>query len=234
MNALAIILARGGSKRIPRKNIRTFHGSPIISYPIAAALASECFSEVMVSTDDEEIAAIAQGYGAVVPFLRSQANAGDQAGSDQAMAEVIREYQARGRHFDLVCAIYATAALVTPEHLRAGFIKLSADATLTSVLPVQRFSFPIQRALVLREGKAVLLQPEHYDTRSQDLEPTFHDVGQWYWLRSEPFLSTFELMGTNSAAVEVSELEAQDIDTEADWAMAELKYTRLYKNYKLT
>jgi pseudaminic acid cytidylyltransferase len=224
MNTLAIILARGGSKRIPRKNIRPFHGVPIIAYPLAAARESGCFEEIMVSTDDEEIAAIAREHGAAVPFLRSQTNSGDYAGSDDAIAEVILRYRELGREFDHVCAIYPTAALTTAEHLQSGEARLLADTTLTCVHPVLRFSFPIQRALVIRNGRAPLLQPEHYNTRSQDLEPTYHDAGQWYWLRPEPFLRTRELIGPNCGVVELSMMEAQDIDNEDDWDLAELKH----------
>lgn len=224
MNALAIILARGGSKRIPRKNIRPFHGRPIISYPIAAALESGCFSEVMVSTDDAEIAGIARECGAHVPFLRSAENSNDHAGSDDAIAEVMQKYRALGMRFSHVCALYPTAALTTAEHLRRGFAMLTADETLTGVTPVLRFSFPVQRALALRKGRIPLQQPEHYHTRSQDLEPAYHDAGQWYWLRAEKFLQSRELLGANSAGLVLAATEAQDIDHEDDWAIAELKF----------
>jgi N-acylneuraminate cytidylyltransferase len=224
MSALAIILARGGSKRIPRKNIRPFHGRPIIAYPIAAAVESGCFDEVMVSTDDAEIADIARECNATVPFLRSAQNANDLAGSDDAIAEVIEQYNELGRFYTHVCALYATAALTTAAHVQRGQAALAADATLTAVLPVLRFSFPIQRALVQRGGRLALLQPEHYHTRSQDLEPAYHDAGQWYWLRTDKFVQSRELMGPNSTGLLLSEMEAQDIDNEDDWAIAELKY----------
>lgn len=224
MKALCIIPARGGSKRIPRKNIRLFAGRPIISYPIAAALESGCFDEVMVSTDDQEIATIAREHGASVPFLRSAENSTDHAGSDEVFAEVIRRYHAEGRRYEFACGVYPTAALVTPERLRAGWDRLLADPALTTVLPVQRFSFPIQRAVAIRDGRLAMFQPEHLDTRSQDLEPAYHDAGQWYWMRTEPFLRTRELMGPNCAAIVIPEMEAQDIDHEDDWALAELKH----------
>lgn len=227
MSALCIIPARGGSKRIPRKNIRLLAGRPIISYPIAAALESGCFDEVMVSTDDEEIAAIARDHGATVPFLRSAQTAGDHAGSDEVFAEVIQRYRESGRRHEYACGIYPTAALVTPERLREGRARLLAEPALTALLPVQRFSFPIQRAVALRGGRLALFQPEHLDTRSQDLEPAYHDAGQWYWLRTEPFLRTRELMGPNCAAIVIPEAEAQDIDHEEDWALAELKHQLL-------
>jgi pseudaminic acid cytidylyltransferase len=224
MNALCIIPARGGSKRIPRKNIRPFAGRPIIAHPIAAALESGCFDEVMVSTDDAEIAAVARECGATVPFMRSAANSTDHAGSNDVFAEVLQRYAAAGRRFEFACGIYPTAALLTPARLREGFERLQSDPTLTTVLPVQRFSFPIQRAVALRGGRATMFQPEHFKSRSQDLEPAFHDAGQWYWLRVAAFLRTRELMGPNCAAIVLDEREAQDIDNEDDWSLAEMKY----------
>lgn len=224
MNALCIIPARGGSKRIPRKNIRPFAGRPIIAHPIEAALNSGCFAEVMVSTDDNEIAAVARDCGATVPFLRSAENSTDHAGSDEVFAEVLQRYAAAGRRFEFACGVYPTAALLTPARLREGFECLRADPTLTTVLPVQRFSFPIQRAVAVRAGRLAMFQPEHLDSRSQDLEPAFHDAGQWYWLRVQAFLRTRELMGPNCAAIVLTEREAQDIDNDDDWLLAELKY----------
>ncbi len=224
MSALCIIPARGGSKRIPGKNIRLFRGRPIIAHPIEAALKSGCFAEVMVSTDDAAIAAVARECGATVPFLRSERNAGDFAGSEEVFHEVILRYRELGRSFSLACGLYPTAALVTADQLRRGREKLEMDAQLTAVLPLVRFPSPIQRALLLREGRVPMLHPEHYDSRSQDLEPAYHDAGQWYWMRVDRFLATKELMGPNCAGLEVSAMEAQDIDREEDWALAELKH----------
>jgi len=224
VKALCIIPARGGSKRIPRKNVRLFAGRPIIAYPIDAALQSGCFDEVMVSTDDAEIATVARDCGAVVPFVRSAENSTDYAGSNDVFAEVLQRYAAAGRKFEFACGIYPTAALLTPARLREGLERLQSDETLTTVLPVQRFSFPIQRAVALRNGRVTMFQPEHFKSRSQDLEPAFHDAGQWYWLRVEAFLRTRELMGPNCAALVLSEREAQDIDNEEDWVAAEMKY----------
>lgn len=224
MKALCIIPARGGSKRIPRKNVRLFAGRPIIAYPIDAALQSGCFDEVMVSTDDAEIAAVARDCGAVVPFVRSTENSTDHAGSNDVFAEVLQRYASAGRKFEFACGIYPTAALLTASRLREGLDRLQGDETLTTVLPVQRFSFPIQRAVALRGGRVAMFQPEHFKSRSQDLEPAFHDAGQWYWLRVEAFLRTRELMGPNCAALVLSEREAQDIDNEEDWLAAEMKY----------
>lgn len=224
MNALCIILARGGSKRIPRKNIRPFLGRPILALPIEAALESGCFDEVMVSTDEAEIADIARECGATVPFLRSAKNSTDFAGSEEAMHEVLLRYREIGREFTHACGVYSTAALTTSDQIRRGFDTLMADEALTTVLPVVRFSYPVQRALALRNGRLPMLHPEHYDSRSQDLEPAYHDAGQWYWLRVEKFLASKELMGANSGGIIVPELETQDIDTEEDWTLAELKF----------
>jgi pseudaminic acid cytidylyltransferase len=224
MNTLAIIPARGGSKRIPRKNIRLFRGRPIIAYPIEAALKSGCFDEVMVSTDDEEIADVARACGATVPFMRSAKNADDYAGSEEVFHEVILRYRDLGRKITLACGIYPTAALSTPAQLTRGRQLLEADEQLTAVLPLQRYSSPIQRALAIRGGRVPMMQPEHYDSRSQDLEPAYHDAGQWYWLRVDKFLSSKELMGPNCAGLELSAMEVQDIDNEDDWRLAELKH----------
>lgn len=231
-NALAIIPARGGSKRIPRKNIRLFYGRPILSYPIAAARESGCFNEIMVSTDDTEIAEVARDCGATVPFIRSRKNSGDHAGTEDAVHEVILQYREIGRAFDHVCCIYPVAALTTAAHLRQGFETLLADTELTAVLPVIKFSYPVQRALVFRAGRLPMMHPEHYDSRSQDLEPAYHDAGQWYWLRVAKFLPTKELMGPNCTGIIIPETDAQDIDHEEDWRLAELKYQFRKQNNK--
>lgn len=224
MSALCIIPARGGSKRIPRKNIRDFCGRPIIAYPIEAALESGCFDEVMVSTDDDEIAETARAHGAVVPFLRTAQNSGDTAGTERVFQEVIARYRELGREFSFACGLYPTAALVTAAHLQRGRELLAADEQLCAVLPVQRFPSPIQRALAIRGGRVPMMHPEHYDSRSQDLEPGYYDAGQWYWLRVSRFMTTLELMGPNCAALPITPMEAQDIDHEDDWALAEFKH----------
>lgn len=221
---LAIIPARGGSKRIPRKNIRPFHGRPILSYPIEAALASGCFAEVMVSTEDDEIAGVARAAGAMVPFLRSAKNADDYAGTEHVIIEVAERYEKQGRHFDQICCIYPTAALVTAVHLRQGWAMLNGDRELTTVVPVLRFCYPVQRALAIRQGRLPMMHPEYYDTRSQDLEPAYHDAGQWYWLRMEKFAASLELLGPNCAGLVLGEMDAHDIDGEDDWRLAEMKY----------
>ena len=224
MGNLAIIPARGGSKRIPRKNIKDFLGKPIIAYSIEAAINSALFDEVMVSTDDEEIAEVAMKYGAVVPFIRSKENANDYAGTAAVLVEVLNEYRKRSREFSSVCCIYPTAPLLSIEALRGGFNKLVGDGH-TSVFPIVEFSFPIWRGLAIdEEDKTQMVWPENLNMRSQDLKKVYHDAGQWYWLDANRFLSDPKLYTDNSSYILCDEMEVQDIDNLADWKLAELKY----------
>ena len=221
--AIAIIPARGGSKRIPRKNIKNFFGLPIINYPISAAKLSGCFQKIMCSTDDEEIAKIATESGAEVPFLRSAKNSSDHATTAEVLLEVIKKYSEMGRSFDYACCIYPTAALLTPAILQKAFDILSEKKSL-SVLPVIKFGFPIQRAFKMSGEFISFMQPEHGLTRSQDLEPAFHDAGQFYFFDVRKFLAGGKLLDESSRGICISELEAQDVDNEDDWRMAELKW----------
>ncbi len=223
MNAVAIITARGGSKRIPRKNVKEFLGKPILLYSIEAAMNSGIFEEVMVSTEDEEIAELARSAGAVVPFMRGQDNANDFATTTDVLLEVLAEYEKRGKHFDYGCCIYPTAPFVTAGKLKEGMEKLEASDADT-LMPVVPFSFPPQRAMVIREGKLQFNMPEHALTRSQDLEHWYHDVGQFYCFRTENFKKNKILTVGNVLPMVVSELEVQDIDTISDWKIAEMKY----------
>jgi len=225
MGNLCIIPARGGSKRIPRKNIRPFLGKPIISYSIEVAFKSNLFEEVMISTDDLEIATIAKQLGAKVPFIRSEKNANDFATTMDVVNEVMTSYHEVGRTFDFVCCIYPTAPLIKGEALRVGLEKLTKEH-LDSVFPVVAFSFPIWRSLKLIDGKVEMNWPEYSQIRSQDLPPAYHDAGQWYWFRPEQ-VSRGILTGSTGAVI-LSENEVQDIDTQSDWQMAELKYEKLY------
>ena len=218
-----MITARGGSKRIPRKNIKEFCGKPILAYSIQAALDAGVFDTVMVSTDDEEIAAIAKEFGAEVPFYRSEKTANDFATTADVILEVVDEYEKRGEQFDLVCCIYPTAPFLTGERLRDAVQKLEVSDADT-LLPVVAFSYPVQRALVVREEKLVFEYPQYMDSRSQDLEPHYHDVGQFYVLKTEAFKRNRKLMLGNILPFEISELEVQDIDTLTDWEIAEMKY----------
>lgn len=226
MNQLAVITARGGSKRIPRKNIKDFCGKPIMAYSIEAALKSGAFDTVMVSTDDREIAEIAEKYGATVPFFRSEKTSNDFAVTSQVLAEVLEEYESRGQCFDRVCCIYPTAPFITAELLRTA-MELLEEKQADSVLPVVRFSFPPQRGVVLEDGFLKFKWPEHRNTRSQDLEPFYHDVGQFYCINVESFREQQVLVMERTVPLIMSELEIQDIDTEEDWKLAELKYQML-------
>ena len=226
MKTLAMITARGGSKRIPRKNIKEFNGKPIIAYSIEAALASGVFDEVMVSTDDEEIAEIAKKYGAKVPFFRSEKTANDFATTVDVIEEVLNTYKDRGEEFDIFCCIYPTAPFITAKRLKDAVEELTASDA-DSLIPVVRFSYPPQRAMEIHDGKLVFRQPENLSKRSQDLEPHFHDAGQFYVVRSESFFKNHGIMVGDILPMELSELEVQDIDNEVDWKLAELKYNLL-------
>lgn len=225
--SLCIIPARGGSKRIPKKNVRDFFGKPIIAYSIETALESKLFSEVMVSTDDEEIAKTAKKYGAVVPFMRSGANADDYATTADVLNEVLYNYEKADKPFDAACCIYPTAPLMTKKDLVQGFEKLR-KGDFDSVFPVVAFSYPVWRGLRFsKNGKAEMLWPEHLNSRSQDLEEVFHDAGQWYWFLPEALKNKQRLFTDNSATIVVDALQVQDIDNLTDWRLAELKYESL-------
>lgn len=223
MKKLAIITARGGSKRIPRKNIREFCGKPILAYSVEAALESGVFDTVMVSTDDEEIAEIARRYGAEVPFLRSAETANDYATTPDVVREVLAEYEKRGEVFEVAAFIFPTAPFVTGAKLKAAMERLlESDAdTLMSVVP---FSFPPQRGLVVREGQLVFEFPQYMDTRSQDLEPHYHDAGQFGVFRTEAFKKNGKFWVGRVLPMVLSEMEVQDIDNQTDWEIAEMKY----------
>lgn len=223
MKTVAIITARGGSKRIPRKNIKPFCGKPILAYSIEAALQSCIFDTVMVSTDDEEIAETAKQYGAEVPFFRSARTANDFATTNDVLLEVLEEYEKLGVHYDMACCIYPTAPFLTAERLVTAVESLlSSDAD--TLIPVVSFSYPPQRAMVVENGRLVFKYPQYLDSRSQDLEKHYHDVGQFYVFRVAAFQQNRKLMVGNILPFEISELEVQDIDTPTDWEIAEMKY----------
>lgn len=226
---VAIITARGGSKRIPRKNIKDFLEKPIIAYSIAAALDAGCFDEVMVSTDDEEIAEVAKRFGAKVPFLRSSQASNDFAGTEDVLIEVLNEYHQRGDLFEYACCLYPTAPFVTAEKLRSGY-ELLLQAGADAVVPVVRFSYPIQRALKIENSRLTMIWPEYLDSRSQDLMPTYHDSGQFYWIRVSKFMESRTLFPLNTIPLEMPESEVQDIDCEEDWKIAEMKYQILQQS----
>lgn len=222
--AIAIITARGGSKRIPRKNIRDFMGYPIIKYSIDAALNAGCFDEVIVSTDDEEIAEIGRSYGASVPFLRSKNNSDDFATTANVITEVLNELKKIGKSYEYCCGIYPTAPFVTSKKLFQAYTNIVKNKA-QSVVPVVRFGFPIFRSFKIEEGIVKMNWPEHISTRSQDLPPAYHDCGQFYFLEVKTFLEHQKLFPAFTLPMEMPETEVQDIDTEEDWKIAEIKYS---------
>lgn len=221
--AVAVITARGGSKRIPRKNIKEFCGKPIILYSIEAALCSGVFDEVMVSTDDAKIAEIARKAGAKVPFLRSAENAGDMAATHEVLLEVLAEYEKRGRKFTHVCCIYPTAPFLTAQTLQESMHRLE-ETKADGLVPVVAYSFPPQRCFVIEDGKVAYKWPENRLKRSQDLERYYHDCGQFYLLRVEPFRREQSMVLANTVPYVMDEMEVQDIDNQEDWELAEAKY----------
>lgn len=223
MNAVAIITARGGSKRIPGKNKMDFAGQPIICYSIKAALDSGIFEEVMVSTDDEEIAEIAKKAGAKVPFMRSEKTANDYATTDDVLLEVLEEYEKRGRTFAYMACIYPTAPFVTPQKLQEA-MQVLVDKKASGVMPVVKYSFPPQRGMVIRDGRLDYCYPENALKRSQDLEPVYHDCGQFYCYDTAKYMACRGNLPDGYVPIEVPELEVQDIDHLSDWKLAEIKY----------
>jgi pseudaminic acid cytidylyltransferase len=221
---IAIITARGGSKRIPRKNIKDFLGKPIIAYSIEAALLSGVFDEVMVSTDDDEIAQIAEKYGAKVPFKRSVKNSDDYSTTAEVLLEVISQYEDIGVAIDYACCIYPTAPFVSSLKLSQAFDVLISKK-LDSVFPVCPFSYPILRSLKIdEEGLIKMNWPEFLNSRSQDLPKAYHDAGQFYFFDVKKFIIQKKLFTDNAGSIIVEETEVQDIDNEVDWKMAEMKY----------
>jgi pseudaminic acid cytidylyltransferase len=226
VKSIAIIPARGGSKRIPRKNIKTFYGKPIIAYSIEAALKSNLFDEVMVSTDDEEIAEIAKSYGAMIPFMRSEVNSNDYATTADVLIEVIDKYFHADMEFDHICCIYPTAPFVTTDRLIEGFEMLNNGSD--SVLPILSFDYPIWRSFKVNENNYLEYNwKEFINSRSQDLPKAFHDAGQWYWTNAKRLKTTGKLIFETTKGLLLSTFEAHDIDTLDDWKLAELKYEYL-------
>ena len=223
-NSIAIITARGGSKRIPGKNVKNFLGEPIISYPIKAALESKIFDVVMVSTDDLEIARTSMEYGADVPFLRSSHTSNDYATTEEVLMEVILEYKKNGIEFQYVCCIYPTAPFVTAEKLKSA-MDLFLSSQAEALMPVVKYSYPPQRSFIIKDdGNLMMKYPEYIEPRSQDLEEWYHDCGQFYFFKTEVFLKHETIITDCTIPLILSEIEVQDIDTHEDWKIAELKY----------
>lgn len=223
MSNLCIITARGGSKRIPNKNIKEFCGKPIIAYSIIAALESKIFSEVMVSTDSENIAKVAKEFGASVPFMRSAKNSDDFATTADVLLEVLGEYEKRGFCPQNFACIYPTAPFVTAQKLQGAY-EILQKQNANSVISVCKFSFPPQRAFCVENGFLAYKEPQNAPKRSQDLEPLFHDAGQFYFYNTKKFLSLNGQITQGIAPFELSEIQTQDIDNQSDWEIAELKF----------
>lgn len=224
---LAIIPARGGSKRIPRKNVKLFCGKPMIAWSIDAAHASGLFDHIVVSTDDVEISAVAKAYGAEVPFMRPPALSDDYTGTSAVVAHAIQWYRAQGDMPDPVCCIYATAPFVNAADLQRG-LQMLADSDSDFAFSVTSFAFPIQRAIKLtEEGRVQMFQPEHFNTRSQDLEQAFHDAGQFYWGRAAAWIADKPIFSSDAMPVILPRHRVQDIDTPEDWERAEWMFKAL-------
>jgi N-acylneuraminate cytidylyltransferase len=221
---LAVIPARGGSKRIPRKNIKPFCGKPMIAWSIVAAIESGCFDRIIVSTDDVEIADIARKYGAEVPFMRPAELSDDHTGTIPVIAHAIGWQQKNGLSPLAVCCIYATAPFARGEQLKCGLAILE-KRNCDYVFSVTSYAFPIQRAIrITSAGRVEMFQPENFNTRSQDLQEAFHDAGQFYWGRPEAWLTGKPIFSSNSSPLILPRYLVQDIDTPEDWHRAEIMF----------
>ncbi|WP_025647163.1 MULTISPECIES: pseudaminic acid cytidylyltransferase [unclassified Psychrobacter] len=221
---VAIIPARGGSKRIPRKNIKEFCGKPMISYSIEAAIESGCFDRVIVSTDDTEIAEVAQAYNAEVPFIRPEELSNDHAGTIPVIQHAVNCLIEQGRTPEFVCCLYATAPFITPEAIKQGLQQLE-DTNAAYAFSATSYAFPIQRAFKIKSSLGVeMFEPQQFNTRSQDLEEAYHDAGQFYWGTKEAWLIEKIIFGSESTPVILPRHRVQDIDTPEDWQRAELLF----------
>jgi len=218
---LAVIPARGGSKRIPRKNIKSFCGKPMIAWSIEAALKSGCFDHVVVSTDDAEIAEVARQCGAQVPFMRPTTLSDDHTGTIPVIRHAIEWFIERGQTSNQVCCIYATAPFISAADIRRGLDILAVSGS-DYAFAVTKYPFPIQRAIRISDlGRVAMFDPVHFNTRSQDLEEAYHDAGQFYWGRATAWLTGKVIFGPHAAAIQLPRYRVQDIDTDEDWQMAE-------------
>ena len=230
---IAIIPARGGSKRIPKKNIKSFCGKPMIAWSIEAAIKSKCFDKIIVSTDDSVIAEIAIEYGAMAPFLRPAELANDQADIMLVIAHAVEWVQMQGEIVDYACCINATAPFVTTEDIIKG-CNLISETESDYIVSVTSFPFPIQRAIRVDDsGFVEMFQPEHFHSHSQDLEESFHDAGQFYWGTSESWLALKPLFSSKTLPAHLPRYRVQDIDTLEDFENAELMFQLLLEKSKL-
>ena len=224
---IAIIPARGGSKRIPRKNIKDFFGKPVIAYAIENALNANIFDEIMVSTDDPQIAEIASSFGAKIPFLRSKENASDIASTTDVLLEVLEYYGNNCQHFEWGCCIYPVTPLLTPNLFKEAFNQIIVQEC-SSIFTVQEFSHPIHRAMRIdQDGKMQMINKDQVFVRTQDIPTSYHDAGQFYWFEVEKFKKEKSIIGTDTSGFIVDEFQAQDVDTLADWTMMEVKYQHI-------
>lgn len=227
MSMIAIITARGGSKRIPKKNIKDFMGKPMLAYAIQAAKESGIFDEVMVSTDSEEIAAVAKMYGAGVPFMRSEKTSNDFAITHDVLEEVLAEYKKRGREFEELCCIYPCVPFLKAQSLKKAY-SLMKSRNAPSVMPVCKYPVPVEWAMRIKDGALVADDVKKQLIRSQDLQPAYFDAGMFYFYRTDVFLSERTTLFPNTVGYVIDESECQDIDTPGDWKMAEMKYKLLH------
>ncbi|KJK19535.1 pseudaminic acid cytidylyltransferase [Pseudomonas sp. BIGb0427] len=224
---LAVIPARGGSKRIARKNIKMFCGKPMIAWSIEAALNSGVFDRVIVSTDDLEIAEVARQSGAQVPFIRPAQLADDHSGTVPVIQHAIEWFEQDGQQIDYLCCLYATAPFVRPEDLQAGLDALIREQC-DFAFAVTRYAFPVQRAVRINtQGRIEMIYPEQFNTRSQDLQETFHDAGQFYWGRTQAWRLGKPVFGPGSVPVVLPGHRVQDIDTLEDWVRAEWMFREM-------
>lgn len=232
---VAIIPARGGSKRIPRKNIRLFCGKPIIVYSIDAAIESELFDQVIVSTDDPEIAGVSRQNGANIPFMRPAELADDYVETMPVIRHAIESVQAQGIYPEYICIIYATAPFVTALDIQRGWRTL-LETGADYAFAVTSFSYPIQRAIRITPSRRVeMFHPENYSARSQDLEVAYHDAGQFYWGRTQAFSEGVPILAEHAVPVILPRYKVQDIDTLEDWDLAEMMFeiqTKLTKDQR--
>ena len=231
---ICVIPARGGSKRIPRKNIKEFNGKPIIAYSIEAALKSNCFSQVIVSTDDDEISEVAKKYGALVPFVRPDELSNDYAGTIPVIKHAIEWMEDNNNYIENVCCLYATAPFIQSKIISKAYQQLQ-DSNSDYCFSVTSFSFPIQRAIkIVQGGKVNMFYPEHFNTRSQDLEEAYHDAGQFYWGKAQAFKDESPLFSEVATPYVLPRYLVQDIDTMEDWIRAEAMHKVLQETEALS
>lgn len=227
MSTMAIITARGGSKRIPKKNIKVFMGKPMLAYAIEAAKESGIFDEIMVSTDSMEIAEVAKKYGASVPFMRSEKTSNDFATTYDVLEEVLSEYKKLDKTFDVICCVYPCVPFLSSKTLKDAY-SLIQKYGVNAVQPVCSYPAPVEWAMRLNDGILVPDSPEKLNMRSQDLQKAYFDVGMFYYCKTKVLLNEKTLVPTNTAGYVIDESECQDIDTPDDWKMAEMKYKLLH------